>query len=56
MTRRQWLRRRFLWAGVLLGLLLLFAAVEVLRIGFAAGDAIRGLASPAGGERRRLAY
>ena len=56
MTRRRWLRRRVLWAGVLVGLLLLFAAVEVLRVGFAAGDAIRGLASSAGREGRRLAY
>jgi len=54
MTRRQWLRRRLLWAGVVLGLLLLFAAVEVLRAGLTAGDAAGRLVSSAG--RRRLAY
>jgi hypothetical protein len=56
MTRRQWLRRRLLWAGVLLGLLLVFAAVEVLRAALAAGDAIGRLAAPVGRRGRRLAY
>jgi hypothetical protein len=55
MTRRQWLRRRLLWAGVLLGLLFLFAAVGVVRAGLATGDAFGRLASSAG-RRRRLAY
>ena len=32
MTRRQWLRRRLLWAGVLLGLVALLVAVSALRI------------------------
>jgi hypothetical protein len=31
MTRRRRLRRRLLWAGVLVGLLLVLAAVSVLR-------------------------
>ena len=52
MTRRQWLRRRLLWTGVVLGALLLFAAVEVLRAGLAAGEAIGRLAT----STRRLAY
>ena len=56
MTRRQWLHRRLLWTGVLLGLLLLFAAVETLSAGLAAGDAIARLASSAGRCGRRLAY
>jgi len=55
MTRRQWLRRRFLWAGILLGLLLLFAAAEVVRAVFAVGDAARRLISSAG-HRRPIAY
>ena len=33
MTRRQRVRRGFLWAGVLLGLMLLLAAVSVIRLG-----------------------
>lgn len=32
MTRRQRLRRRLLWAGVLLGLILLLATVSALRV------------------------
>ena len=56
MTRRQWLRRRLLWAGVLLGALLLFATVEALRAGFAAGDAIGRLTASIGRPGRRLVY
>jgi hypothetical protein len=33
MTRRRRLRRRLLWAGLLLGLMLLLAVVSALRIG-----------------------
>ena len=32
MTRRRRLRRRLLWAGVLLGLVLLLATVSVMRV------------------------
>ena len=56
MTRRQWLRRRLLWVAVVLGLLLLFGTVELLRAALAGGDALRRIASAAGERRRRLAY
>ena len=56
MTRRQWLRRRLLWAGVLLGLLVLFVGVEALRLGLAAGDAAERLASSLPRPGRRIAY
>jgi hypothetical protein len=38
MTRRQRTRRRMLWAGVLLGLVLLLATVSALRVGLWARD------------------
>lgn len=56
MTRRQLLRRRLLWVGVLLGLLLLFAGVEALRLGLAGGDAARRLANSLPRPARRIAY
>jgi len=56
MTRRQQLRRRLLWAGLLLGLLLLFATVEALRVGLAAVDAAGRLVSSLPRPGRRLAY
>ena len=42
MTRRQRVRRGFLWAGVLLGLMLLLAAVSVIRLGVWARDSLTG--------------
>ena len=56
MTRREWLRRRLLWVAVVLGLLLLFATVELLRAALAGGDALRRVASSAGERQRRLVY
>jgi hypothetical protein len=53
MTWRRRLRRRLLWAGVLLGLVVLLATVSVLRIGlWARGEAERVLPS----SRRRNAF
>ena len=40
MTWRKRQRRRLLWAGVLLGLVLLVAATSVLRLGLWARDAV----------------
>lgn len=56
MTRRLLLRRRLLWAGAVLGLLLLFATIEVLRLSVEAGDAVGRLASSLPRPRRRFAY
>ena len=42
MTRRQRVRRGLLWAGVLLGLMLLLAAVSVIRLGVWARGSITG--------------
>jgi hypothetical protein len=40
MTRRRRLRRRLLWAGVLLGLALLVATLSLLRAGLWAGQLV----------------
>jgi hypothetical protein len=40
MTRRRRLRRRLIWAGVLLGLALVVATVSVLRAGLWARDGL----------------
>jgi hypothetical protein len=41
MTRRRRLRRRLLWAGVLLGLVLLLATVSAVRLMLGTRDALR---------------
>ena len=46
MTRRRRLRRRLLWAGVLLGLLFLLAALSMLRAGFWARSRLTAHARP----------
>jgi hypothetical protein len=38
--RRRWMRRRLVWAGVLLGLVLLLASVSVVRAALWTRDAI----------------
>ena len=40
MTRRRRMRRRLLWAGVLLGLVLLLATVSVMRVALWTRDAL----------------
>lgn len=45
MSRRRRLRRRLLWAGVLLGLVVLLATVSVLRVGLWARQRTQGLAT-----------
>jgi hypothetical protein len=45
MRRRRRLRRRFLWAGLLMGIVLLYLTVSILRAGLwargAVGDGVR---------------
>jgi hypothetical protein len=56
MTRRRRLRRRLLWAGVLLGLLLLLTTVSVVRAGIWARETLlTTLIKPHGKERRMFA-
>jgi hypothetical protein len=45
MRRRRRLRRRLLWTGVLTGLLVLLAAISVLRAGMWARDEFERIAS-----------
>lgn len=45
MTRRKRQRRRLLWAGVLLGLVLVLLAASVLRAGIWAKDELERLVS-----------
>ena len=53
MTWRKRQRRRLLWAGVLLGLVLVLVVVSVLRVGLWARDEVERLAS---GRRRSNAF
>ena len=53
MTRRERRRRRLLWAGVLLGLVALLAAVSALRVGLWTRDEVVRLVS---GGRREGAF
>jgi hypothetical protein len=43
MTRRRRLRRRLFWAGVLVGVVLLYATVSVLRVWVWSRDAARSI-------------
>jgi hypothetical protein len=45
MTRRRRLRRRLLWAGVLLGLVVVLAAASAVRVGLWTRDEIERLVS-----------
>ena len=46
--RRRQLKRRLLFGGVILGLLLIYLAISVVRVGAAARDLMTRKARPAG--------